>query len=184
LLMVDKENKLQRVIVAQSLIRQASRCREMWHSLQELGGINNSHAEQLLARERKVWQEQLQKEAEAAATSAPKLAPSASVTGSQASATAAPAVVEIADEPERNPDEAYIETPRCSTCNECIQLNGKMFAYDGNQQAYLADANAGTYAQLVEAAENCQVAVIHPGKPRNPSEPGLEALLKRAEVFL
>jgi hypothetical protein len=184
LLMVDGQNKLQRVIVAQSLVRQASRCREMWHSLQELGGINNSHAEQLLARERKVWQEQLQKEAEAAATSAPRLAPSAPVTGSQASATAAPAVVEAVEEPERNPDEAYIETARCSTCNECIQLNGKMFAYDGNQQAYVADVNAGTYAQLVEAAENCQVAVIHPGKPRNLSEPGLEALLKRAEVFL
>jgi hypothetical protein len=184
LLMVDGQNKLQRVIVAQSLVRQASRCRDMWHSLQELGGINNSHAEQLLARERKVWQEQLQKEAEAAATSAPKLAPSAPVTGSPAAVTAAPAVLEVVEEPERNPDEAYIETARCSTCNECIQLNGKMFAYDGNQQAYVADVNAGTFAQLVEAAENCQVAVIHPGKPRNPSEPGLEALLKRAEVFL
>jgi ferredoxin len=98
--------------------------------------------------------------------------------------TAAPAVLDVVEEPERNPDEAYIETARCSTCNECIQLNGKMFAYDGNQQAYISDVNAGTYAHLVEAAENCQVAVIHPGKPRNPNEPGLEALLKRAEVFL
>jgi ferredoxin len=181
---VDGENKLQRVIVAQSLIRQASRCREMWHSLQELGGIHNSHAEQLLAREQKVWQERLQKEAEAAATSAPKLLPSASVTASPATATAAPAAVEIVEEPERNPDEAYIETERCSTCNECTQLNSNMFSYNGNQQAYIKDVNAGTYAQLVEAAENCQVAVIHPGKPHDPNEPGLEALLKRAEVFL
>ena len=92
--------------------------------------------------------------------------------------------METVEEPERNPDEAYIETERCSTCNECTQLNDKMFSYNGNQQAYIKDVNAGTYAQLVEAAENCQVAVIHPGKPRNPSEPGLEALLKRAEVFL
>ena len=30
---------------------------------------------------------------------------------------------------------------------------------------------AGTYRQLVEAAESCQVAIIHPGKPRDPSEP-------------
>jgi hypothetical protein len=184
LLMVDGENKLQRVIVTQSLIRQASRCREMWHSLQELGGIHNSHAEQLLAREQKVWQERLKQEAEAAATSAPKLAPSAPVGAQVAAAAAAAPVVEAVEEPDRNPDEAYIETMRCSTCNECIQLNGKMFAYDGNQQAYIKDVSAGTYAQLVEAAENCQVAVIHPGKPRNPNEPGLEALLKRAEVFL
>ena len=59
-----------------------------------------------------------------------------------------------------------------------------MFAYDGNKQAYIKDLNAGTYAQLVEAAENCQVAIIHPGKPRNANEAGLEDLIKRAEVFI
>ena len=58
-----------------------------------------------------------------------------------------------------------------------------MFSYDGNKQAFIADVNAGTFAQLVEAAENCQVAIIHPGKPRNPNEAGLEDLIKRAEVF-
>jgi ferredoxin len=185
LFMVDAENKLQKVIVAQSLIRQASRCREMWHSLQELGGVNNSHAQNLLAREQKVWQERAQKEAEAGASSAPRLAPSAPVTASGATpAAAAPVAAQAVEEPERNPDEAYIETARCSTCNECTQLNNKMFAYDANQQAYIADVNAGTYAQLVEAAENCQVAVIHPGKPRNPNEPGLDELRKRAEAFI
>jgi hypothetical protein len=48
----------------------------------------------------------------------------------------------------------------------------------------IVDASAGTYWQRVEAAESCQMAVIHPGKPRNPNEPGLEELLKRAEAFL
>lgn len=180
-LMVDGENRLQKVLVTQSLIRQASRCREMWHSLQELGGIHNSHAEQLLAREQKAWEERMRKEAEAAApVAAPVAAQPAAATA--APSTAAPAVAEAAPEPERNPDEAYIETERCSTCNECTQINNKMFAYNANQQAYIADINAGTYAQLVEAAESCQVAIIHPGKPRNPKEPGLEELLKRAEA--
>ncbi|MGC1457634.1 MAG: ferredoxin, partial [Steroidobacteraceae bacterium] len=110
------------------------------------------------------------------ASTAPATAPAG------ASAAAVPAAAEV--EPERSPDEAYIETARCSTCNECVQLNGKMFAYDANKQAYIADVNAGTYAQLVEAAENCQVSIIHPGKPRNPKEPGLEELQKRAEAFL
>jgi hypothetical protein len=181
LLMVDGNNMLQKVIVDQSLIRQASRCREMWHSLQELGGIHNSHAEKLLAREQKAWQERMRQEsarAPAATPAASEAAPAPAVAA--ATATAAEAV----EEPQRSPDEAYIETARCSTCNECTQLNNKMFAYNGNQQAHIADVNAGTYAQLVEAAENCQVAIIHPGKPRNPNEPGLDALLKRAEAFL
>jgi hypothetical protein len=43
--------------------------------------------------------------------------------------------------------------------------------------------DAGTYAQLVEAAESCQVSIIHPGKPRNPKEAGLAELMQRAEAF-
>jgi ferredoxin/uncharacterized protein YbjQ (UPF0145 family) len=185
LMMVDANNVLQKVIVDARLIREARRCREMWHSLQELGGVHNSHAEKLLARERKIWEERMQQEAEAQAanTAAVPTATSASAAPAAASASATPAAA-AAQEPERSPDEAYIETARCSTCNECTTINNKMFAYDGNKQAYIADVNAGTYAQLVEAAESCQVSIIHPGKPRNPKEPGLEELLKRAEPFL
>ena len=170
LLMVDPENRLQKVIVDEKLIREARRCRDMWNSLQELGGINNSHAERLLSREIEIRE----------ATVPPPASASAVLAGPPA---ATPVAAPAEQEAERSPDEAYIETARCSTCNECTQINNKMFAYDGNKQAYIADLNAGTYAQLVEAAESCQVSIIHPGKPRNPNEAGLEELLKRAEVF-
>ncbi|MFA5908066.1 MAG: hypothetical protein WC815_04740 [Vicinamibacterales bacterium] len=173
LLMVDGDNTLHKVIVDERLIREARRCREMWHSLQELGGIHNSHAEALLARERRAWEERAQQEA--AVPAAPAAVPAA----------AGPVVVTApaVQEPGRSPDEAYIETVRCSTCNECTTINSKMFAYDHNKQAYIADVTAGTYAQLIEAAESCQVSVIHPGKPRNQQEPGLEDLLRRAAAF-
>jgi hypothetical protein len=59
-----------------------------------------------------------------------------------------------------------------------------MFAYNANKQAFIADPNAGTYRQLVEAAESCQVAIIHPGRPRNPNEAGLDELFERAASFL
>ena len=58
-----------------------------------------------------------------------------------------------------------------------------MFGYDERKQAYIKDLSAGTYKEMVEAAEACQVAIIHPGKPRDPNEPGLEELLARAEPF-
>jgi NAD-dependent SIR2 family protein deacetylase len=80
-------------------------------------------------------------------------------------------------------DEPYIETPRCTTCDECTQINDRMFIYDENKQAYIADPDAGTYREMVEAAESCQVCIIHPGKPRNPDEPNLDELIKRAEPF-
>lgn len=177
--MVDADNVLQKVIVDERLIREARRCLEAWHSLQELGGVHNSHAKKLLAREKRAWEDSMEQAAQALAVSAPAPAPAAAPA---APAAAASAVVAEA-EPERSPDEAYIETARCSTCNECTTINGKMFAYDKNQQARIVDINAGSYAQLVEAAESCQVSVIHPGKPRNPKEAGLEELIKRAEAF-
>ncbi|MBA3057479.1 MAG: hypothetical protein KJ614_04400 [Gammaproteobacteria bacterium] len=180
LLMVDADNVLQKVLVDERLIRQARRCRDMWHSLQELGGIHNSHAEKLLAREKMTWEERLQHETDAHAASVP----GAGVSGALSTPTA-PAVTSapVEKEPERSPDEAYIETPRCSTCNECTTLNNKLFSYDDNKQAYIADIHAGSYAQLVEAAESCQVSIIHPGKPLNLQEPGLDELLKRAAAF-
>jgi hypothetical protein len=50
-------------------------------------------------------------------------------------------------------------------------------------QAYIADPDAGTFRQIVEAAESCQVSIIHPGQPREPNEPNLEDLTARAEPF-
>jgi hypothetical protein len=185
--MVDGDCVLRRVLVDEKLITAAHRCRETWHSLQELGGIRKSQAEQLLARERKTWEEQKQREIDALkrdARPAPGVtAPATPAPSAPAAPKAAPAAAEAA-EPEKSSDEAYIETPRCTTCNECTNLNNRMFAYDANKQAYIADINAGTYRELVEAAETCQVSIIHPGKPRNPNEPGIADLLKRAEPFL
>lgn len=103
---------------------------------------------------------------------------------SRSAFSASPAPVAPAEPAEAEPSgEPYIETLRCSTCNECTKIHDRMFRYNQNKQAYIADLKAGTYAQMVQAAESCQVAVIHPGKPWNPDEPGLEELLKRAEAF-
>jgi hypothetical protein len=183
--MVNEERLLQRALVDEKLLSAAHRCRETWRSLQELGGIRSSQAERLLARERRVWEEQKQREIEALKREVKPTSPGAPAAPAPAE-SAAPATKPVAAEaePERPSDEAYIETPRCTTCNECTNLNNRMFAYDANKQAYIADVNAGTYRELVEAAESCQVSIIHPGKPRDPNEPGIAELLKRAELFL
>ncbi len=93
-------------------------------------------------------------------------------------AAAVPAAVD-----EDDFDEPWIDSPRCSTCNDCVNLNSLMFVYDANKQARIADPRAGTYAQLVQAAEKCPSRCIHPGKPLNPDEPDLQALVARAAPF-
>lgn len=176
LLMVDSDNCLQKVIVDNKLVREARRCAEAWRSLQELGGVHNSHAALLVERERKAWAEQ------ARPATAQEESLGGATPGTPAEAPAALAAAEAATE--RPSDDPFIETARCTSCNECTQINDKMFGYDTNKQASIINPDAGTYRQLVEAAESCQVSIIHPGKPRNPNEPGLDELIKRAESFM
>jgi pyruvate-ferredoxin/flavodoxin oxidoreductase len=98
-----------------------------------------------------------------------------------AAPAAAPAVVE--EEEEGLVMEPYIETARCTTCNECTNLNKRMFAYNDKKQAYIKDPRAGTFRELVMAAERCPVKIIHPGTPLNPKEKNLAQWIKRAEPF-
>ena len=176
---------LHKSIVDNKLIRATRRCHDTWHSLQELGGINNSHALKLLKQERQQWQQETEQALNEMKSQAVVLTAVESdrqlVSGQETVMEAA--IGQSEPEEEDSGDEAYIETPRCTTCDECTDLNSKMFTYDDNKQAYIAELSAGTYQQLVEAAEVCQVAIIHPGKPANLDEPGLSDLVKRAEAF-
>ena len=186
LLAVDDKDVLHRVIVDTRMMQATRRCLLLWHRLQEHGGIHDSHAERLLAREKAAWETQKSAEIDAIRKSAAAAAPAgAEAAPAVAAAAGAPASAEAAAAPEEKvaSDDPWIETARCPSCNECQLINPQMFVYNDNKQAYIKDANAGTFRQLVEAAETCQVAIIHPGKPRNPNEPGLDELIKRAEPF-
>jgi hypothetical protein len=183
-LLIDEQNRLRRAVVDEKLIEAAARCLDAWRSLQELGGIGNSHALLALREARQTWDAE-----KAQLLSQPQTRPAAEAPGAAhpapaaaMPAVAAPAPTEAA-EPAPSSDDPWIETARCTTCNECTQLNDRLFGYNENKQAYIRDPGAGTFRELVQAAETCQVAIIHPGKPRNPDEPGLEELLKRAEPF-
>jgi hypothetical protein len=190
-LLIDSENILHRAIVDDRLVDAAQRCIQAWRSLQELGGINNSHAAIALAQAEQAWDSE-KEQLLAQATSQPAagaVVSQAAVADSVPDATpaavvAAPEPVPAAvAEPEPSSDDPWIETIRCTTCNECTELNDRMFAYNEDMRAYVADPDAGTFRELVEAAETCQVAIIHPGKPRNPDEADLEELIERAEPF-
>ena len=175
ILLVNDKGRLQRAILDDRTLLETRRCLTMWHSLQELGGIHNSHAERLLAQER-------ESRSIVALPSQTAEVPVEMPAISESTTTVEVPVPEAAVE-ESHGDEPYIETARCTTCNECTNLNNRMFAYNAEKQAYIADPDAGTFRQLVEAAEGCQVSIIHPGKPRDPKEPGLEDLIRRAAEF-
>jgi ferredoxin len=157
---VDDADTMHRMVVDDEMLERARAARERWRRLQQLAKLGRPVVEAPAP-------------APAVEAPAPQAAPASAPAGAEPEAPKAPAS-----------DEAYIETPRCTTCEECMAINKKMFRYDDNKQAYIADLRAGTYRQLVEAAEACQVSIIHPGKPWDASEAGLEESIERAKPFL
>ena len=119
---------------------------------------------------------------------APASMPAPSEAPADDTAEAAPAEEpQSAPEPEEEEeigfDEPWIDTAACTTCDDCLNINKMMFEYNEDKQAYLKDPRAGTYEELVRAAETCPAKCIHPGKPLDPNEPDLEELVARAEPF-
>lgn len=116
----------------------------------------------------------------AATRAAPAPAPAA-----EAEATPAPEpeAAAPAPAPAISFDTPWIDTPLCASCNDCFKVNALLFVYNDDKQAELGDLSQGSYAQLVQAAELCPARCIHPGRPWNPDEPDLEALIERAAPF-
>ncbi len=225
LTMVDEAGMIWRVIPSEKVVDFCRKTTLNWQFLQELGGINNSHALHRLELEKDQLAKAVQNEinelkqiheaemsrtvdelsreivARIAAgllqegmsmpgafpvqkTNMPDVAVKQSATTSKPEVAPLPAKETAPEEDEElSFDEPYIDTPLCTSCNECTDKNSLMFAYDENKQAYIKDATAGTFRELVEAAEKCPAHIIHPGKPKNPDEPGLDELIRRAEKF-
>jgi ferredoxin len=87
------------------------------------------------------------------------------------------------EEEEVSFDDPWIDTMLCTTCDDCMAINKLVFVYNDDKQAIITDPKAGTFAEMVQAAEICPAECIHPGNPLNPDEPGLDELIARAAPF-
>ena len=77
----------------------------------------------------------------------------------------------------------WLDTEECTACDECININPKIFEYNGDKKAFIKDPNAGPYTDLVKAAEKCTAQVIHPGLPADRSAKDVDKWIKRGEKF-
>jgi pyruvate-ferredoxin/flavodoxin oxidoreductase len=77
----------------------------------------------------------------------------------------------------------WIDTPQCTSCDECTRLNAKIFQYNDKKKAFIKDPLGGPYKDLVKAAERCTAQVIHPGLPKDRSEKDIDKWIARAEKF-
>lgn len=228
ILTVNQAGEVGRSLVSRAIVASVMHCHGAWRYLQELGGIDNSHAARLMAQQEARIAEQKQRELAAMeahyrlqmdqdlgrltqeivrriaqqlilepgtaqlvpappAIRQPVTAPVApAATPAEIAEAAVPAAGSQEEEEDEleGMDDPYIVTQLCTSCNDCININKNLFGYDNDKRAYIKDPAAGTFADLVRAAEKCPVHIIHPGKPKNPDEAGLEDLLKRAARYL
>ncbi|MGE5384429.1 MAG: 2-oxoacid:acceptor oxidoreductase family protein [Betaproteobacteria bacterium] len=172
---VDQKNRLTRLIVSEELARSAEERQNYWKQLKDVASTGQGEAD-TAAITAQVKAELLQQISATLGGSVAVAAPAAA--GAAAPAAAAPAAAPAGDfEP------AWVESPECTACDECINLAPKAFAYNAQKQATVINPQGTKYADLVKAAEKCTAGCIHPGTPWNPNEPGLEKLIARGAKF-
>jgi pyruvate-ferredoxin/flavodoxin oxidoreductase len=186
---VNKKNKLIRVIPAEPLVHSCEDRRHFWRLLKSLAGVRPAVDTTAIAEQARsefaqsIAAQLLEMVANGTllgdgAAPAPLAAKPAAV-----AVAAAPAAAAIAAAPAEASSTPWIESAMCTSCDECIRINNRIFAYNENKQAFVKNAKGGPYRDLVKAAEKCTAQIIHPGLPQDPSEKDLEKLVKRAAKY-
>jgi len=185
---LDKKNRLIRVIPAEPLVKACEDRRNYWRMLKAMASKHETVDVAAVAEKaRNEFAQSLASKlmamvGEGAVVSQPSVLPALA-------APASPAVKATAPAPASQPASdgsamaPWIESAMCTSCNECMNINNKIFAYDADKHAYIKDARGGPYKDLVRAAEKCTAQVIHPGTPLDPKEKDVEKLLKRAAKY-
>jgi len=164
---VDKKNQLVRVLVSKEMVLSCEERMHFWHQLKDVCGMGRPQSDEgaIANRVRQELIQMLSSGMSGVAPSAPAVA-------------AAPAAASSGDY-----EAVFIDTPECTTCDECININPKIFTYNEQKKAIVLNPKAGTFLDIVKAAEKCTAGIIHPGTPWNSSEPNLDKLKARAAKF-
>ncbi len=178
---LDKKNHLSRLVVADAIIRSCEDRRHFWRMLKSLAGLDRESRGDIEAAVR-------QEVVGSIASGLMQLAGGggglpAALPGIVAGKAPAPGGEPASGGAEGEYMAPWIDTPACTSCDECVHLNGKMFKYNDQKKAVIADPNGGPYSDLVKAAERCTARVIHPGLPRDRSEKGIDKWIKRGSKF-
>ena len=177
---VNKKNQLVRILVSAELVASTENRLGFWRVLKGLAGLTRKIDPEQIAN--RVRSETAQKLASGllAMLQSEGLSPDVESFDAAPKATepevAAPAAG-TAYEP------VWIDQSECTSCDECVNINQKIFAYDEQKKAFVIDPRGGPFKDIVRAAEKCTGRCIHPGTPPNQGEKGLDKLIKRAAKF-
>lgn len=176
---VDKSNRLIRILASAEVVAATRERLDYWRLLKSLTASGRAvDAEQIAADARTDMARKLTDGLLAMTAGGDAGTLAAALAAGPASAPTGAAAAETADY-----EAVWIETPECTTCDECVEINPHIFAYNDEDKAVIVNPRGGPYRDIVKAAEKCTAGVIHPGTPPDPNEKGLDKLIKRAAKY-
>lgn len=181
---VDREQQLSRVLVAKPIIESCEERRDFWIMLRDISGFTSKESSSEVDLESKIRKEVINKMAQ-------KLMKLAGGSGKVDLPSSSVAPNGEADRDQGSDSEMsasggmapWLDSEECTSCDDCINLNPKIFAYNKDKKAYIKDPKGGPYQDLVVAAEKCTAQVIHPGLPSDTSIKDVEKWTKRGEKY-
>ncbi|HCX24152.1 MAG: pyruvate ferredoxin oxidoreductase [Flammeovirgaceae bacterium] len=176
---VNRKQELTRVMVAKTIVDSCEERRDFWLLLKDLAGVEEVQQPQEDV-EAKVRKEVVSKIAQGLMKLAGDGELGSLVIDEPVAETNEEAQAETAAAPSLKP---WLESSECTACDECIKINSKVFAYNEDKKAFIKDPNAGSFEDLVKAAEKCTAGVIHPGLPAADAKGDLTKLIARAEKY-
>ena len=165
--------------VINELVASTEERRGFWHQLKSLTGVDqvvDMDAIKLQAKA-EVAQQLTATLMGMAAGSVPAGLLASGGNGALSPATGAPAANAGSFEP------VWVDSPECTACDECININPAIFAYNDQKKAIVINPQGGPFKDIVKAAEKCTAGCLHPGTPPNPNEAGLDKLVARAAKY-
>lgn len=187
---VDHKNRLMRILVAEELVISTAERRQFWRQIKDLAGqLNPIDVDALIVQAKADMAQKLALGLFDLAVSGNLGAAIPTLTGGTIKpSTAVSAAIDTAVATTAAPglpawEAVWVDSPACTTCDECIQIAPKVFQYNGSKQSTVIDPRGGTFKEIVKAAEKCTASCIHPGTPWNPAEKDLEKLMKRAAKY-
>jgi pyruvate-ferredoxin/flavodoxin oxidoreductase len=181
---VNRKNELSRLLVARPIVESCEDRRDFWRILRSLAGMDREEVS------REDVATQVRQEVIGNISASLMRLAGGSVEGVAALAAAPPPAAAVATEGatatpvvEGDYMAPWLDTEQCTACDECVNLNGKIFAYNADKKAFIQNPDGGPYRDLVKAAERCTARVIHPGLPRDRSAKDVDKWIQRGEKF-
>jgi len=192
---LDAKQQLSRLLVGDPMVRSAEERRAFWIMLRDLTDMEEAEVTADDQLESRIRQEVVQKIASGLMGLVSGDAPldlaavletaevPATVGAEPQQATAAAAAKSAAEQVSGDYMAPWLDTEECTACDECILINPQIFEYNDDKKAYIKNADAGPYRDMVKSAEKCTAEVIHPGLPRDRSAKDIGKWIKRGQKF-